>query len=88
MKKNNQNIITVLLISECLLATVYAWLVGEAWLSGILISLFGSVAVWEYISLKTTGKTISKRYELSSQKKGMSVFLAVLLSLLFAHLTI
>jgi hypothetical protein len=88
MQKNNQKIITGLLIGECLLATLYTWLVGESWLSGILISLFGVISVWEYVSLKITGKTVSKRYELSSKKTGMSVILAILLSLLFAHLTI
>ena len=52
---------------------------------GTLLSILGVVLVGEYISLRQTGKTLSKRFEMTASKQIMIVLMWIIALLLGLH---
>ena len=52
---------------------------------GTLLSILGVVLVGEYISLKQTGKTLSKRFEMTASKQVIIVLMWIMALLLGLH---
>ena len=79
---------TIALITAYLALVLASFKEGQIEFGGVLVGLFGLVLVGEYFSIKRTGKTISKNYNISKAKWGLSALLALVAISLIVHLTI
>jgi ABC-type enterochelin transport system permease subunit len=90
MDKIKDYISTIALIAAYLALEVSLYSQGQYELTGVLVAILISVIVGEVVSIKNTGKTISKRFGQNSDnvKYTMSVIFALWAVSLLVHLNI
>jgi hypothetical protein len=90
MDKIKDYISTIALIAGFLALEVSLYSQGQYELTGVLVAILISVIVGEVVSIKNTGKTISKRFGQNSDKAKytMSAIFALWAVSLLVHLNI